>query len=190
MRKLTDYEKRLGILMLRTIGCTQSETADLLKCRKEAVAHAEQGIRSCNLGEAMVYCDDQAMKRLANQEFPWLAHKEETMSPERLVRVAQLTGEDVLRHYRKDYPGKGVEHEEKRRLRALLRRWQEQLQSYYRSAHSWTSVVSGIGVLRENATLLSLKSSDKDTLEHINSTGLQPMCTWCCLWRPRLRLSI
>lgn len=129
MKKLTDYEKRLGILMLRTIGCTQDETAGLLKCRRETVAHAEQQIRSCILGEAIVLCDDQAMKRLANQEFPWLAHKEETMSPERLVRAAQLTGEDVLRHYRKDYPGKGVEHEEKRRLRALLRQWQEQLQS-------------------------------------------------------------
>jgi len=129
MRKLTDYEKKLASLMLRTIGCTRDETAGLLKCRRETVADAEQQIRSCLLGEAVVFCNDQAMKRLANQTFTELSSTEEAMSPERLVWAAQLTGEDVLRHYRKDYPGKGVEHEEKRRLRALLQRWQEQLQS-------------------------------------------------------------
>lgn len=126
MEKRIDSEKCLAILVFRTLGCSQDEVASNVCCAKLTVVEAEQWIRTCALNEAVAFCDDQAIKRLVGREFPSLKE----ISHELLVKAGQLTGDDILRHYRRDYLHikAKLEQDEKQEFLALLQRWREQAQ--------------------------------------------------------------
>lgn len=109
--------------MLRTLGCDQDATSSILHCGKGTVVGSERWIETCPLDEATGFCDNAAIKRLVGREFPLSPE----ISPELLVKAGQVTGDDVLRHYREDYLRVRVKHEEKEKLLVLLQHWRGQL---------------------------------------------------------------
>jgi len=124
MEKPTDYEKRLSILVLRCLGCSQDVTRSILHCRSESVVEVEQWFTTCPLDTAVSFCDDQAIKRLVGREFPVL----EEISSELLVKAGQITADDILRHYRQDYLYGRPKHEEEQKFSGLLQQWRRQLE--------------------------------------------------------------
>jgi hypothetical protein len=99
MKKPTKYEKNLSILILRTLGLSQDDVKGIVGCGKSTVVKLERWIRQCDQHEVNKLCDDQAMKRLVEREFPRLKE----MSDDIFNRAVQLRGEDILRHYREDF---------------------------------------------------------------------------------------
>jgi len=125
MEKPIDCERCLSIFVLRTLRCSQDETRSILGCRKQTVVDAEEWIRACALDEAVIFCDDQAIKRLVRREFPTL----EEISPELLDKAGEVTADDILRYYRqKDYLYRRRRHEEQEQFLALLQQWRAQVQ--------------------------------------------------------------
>lgn len=124
MKKPTDYEKCLSILVLGCLGCSQDETRSILGCRKQVVVDVEEWARTCPPDEAIGFCDDQAIKRLVGREFPTF----EEISPSLLVKAGQVTADDIVRHYRKDYLRIRRRPEEEQQFLGLLQRWRQQLQ--------------------------------------------------------------
>jgi hypothetical protein len=116
-------EQYLLVLVLRTLGKSHDEVRSMIECAKEKVGKAERWIKSLPLDEAVKFCDNEAVKRLVMRKFPGM---DET-SPADLVRAGQLTGEDILRHYRPDYMYPRVGFEEKQKFLELLDRWRQQL---------------------------------------------------------------
>ena len=123
-----EYEKWLSIYVLRTLRCTQSEAVSIIGCRNETAVEAERWIEACTLDEAIFFCDDQAVKEVVDQNFPTLARKSDQLSLELLVKAGKLTGDDILRHYRRDYRGMRAKYEEQQRFLTLLEQWREQIQ--------------------------------------------------------------
>lgn len=125
MEKPIDCERCLSIFVLRTLHCSQDETRSILGCRKQTVVDAEEWIKACALDEAVIFCDDQAIKRLVRREFPTL----EEISPELLDKAGEVTADDILRYYRqKDYLYRRRRHEEQEKFLALLQQWRAQVQ--------------------------------------------------------------
>ncbi len=59
-------------MILRTLGLSQDDVKGIISCGKSTVVKLERLIRQCDLHEANKLCDDQAMKRLVEREFPRL----------------------------------------------------------------------------------------------------------------------
>ncbi len=119
MQDLHHQKKWLSILVLRCIGCTQEETGHILKCRKETVVDAEEWLKTCPPHDAIVFCDDLAIESQVRREFP----KFDVILPEQLVKAGQVTGDDILRHYRRDYSEIKPKQENRQKLLALIGRW-------------------------------------------------------------------
>jgi hypothetical protein len=94
-----DLDELLSILILRVLGYSEDKTASTLHCGKAKVVAGERWFREANYNTVLVVCDQQAIKRVTARE---LASCEE-IDGQTLVKAAQLTTNDMLRHYHADY---------------------------------------------------------------------------------------
>lgn len=94
-----DADELLSILILRVLNCSDDTVANILHCSKTKVVKAEEWIKTADYSQALSICDDQSIKRVVAREL--VSH--EDIDHASLVKAAQLTQEDILRHYREDH---------------------------------------------------------------------------------------
>lgn len=100
MEPPTDLHECLAILTLRTLGSSQEETASIVHRHKSLVSMVEDWFsKELTYPEAVKVSEDMAIKSTVHI----LLVPSEQIKPETLVKAAQLTADDILRHYRKDY---------------------------------------------------------------------------------------
>ena len=100
MEPPTDPDLALAILILRTLHQSQDIVAQVVKRSNRTVGHVERWFADELIyQDAVTFADDQAVKRLVGREFP----DYEELEPSVLVRAGQVTGDDILRQYRRDY---------------------------------------------------------------------------------------
>jgi len=95
------------VAILRVLDCSQDQAASILHISKTTVWETEKWLKSAPLETVKGVFDDQALKRVVGRELPLL----EEVEPRLLVRAGQVTADDILRHYRTDYPPKAVQLE-------------------------------------------------------------------------------
>jgi len=81
--------------MLRTIRISSKETARLVKCADRTVADVENWIRNEDYGNIVGLLKEQDIKQMVARELAYLE-----LSPQNIAKLAQLTGDDILREYR------------------------------------------------------------------------------------------
>lgn len=89
------------VAVLRILGGSQDEVASELRIGKMKVEAIEYWIKAESLRHVEAIFDDQPLKRVVGRELP----SYEEVEPSVLVRAGQVTGDDILRHYRDDYLG-------------------------------------------------------------------------------------
>lgn len=99
-----EMDEYLKILILRTLGLSQDDVADLLHCAKQTVGNAERWFNSCPQGEAFALVNDQRIKRLVNRDFPDM-----DLTAKQLLKAGQVTEDDILLHYGRVRPHKVAE---------------------------------------------------------------------------------
>jgi hypothetical protein len=95
---MADLEKYLKIFVLRTIGCSQDDVADLLHCGKAAVVDAERWLRYCPPGEARSLLRNDRIGGLAFRELVGVPE----LTPHQLMKAGAVTGDAILLHYGRD----------------------------------------------------------------------------------------
>lgn len=100
MDKPADNEQIQLVATLRALNCSQDEVASALHIAKKRVGEIEDWIKAEPLKSVEAIFDDQALKRVVGRELPVL----EEVEPKVLVKAGQVTADDILRHYRNDYP--------------------------------------------------------------------------------------
>jgi hypothetical protein len=96
---MMEMDGRLKVLILRTLGLSQEDTAGLLHYAKQAVGDVDRWFRDAPEGEALALVEDQRIKRLVNRDFPSLS-----LAPSQLMAAAQVIGDDILLHYGRVHP--------------------------------------------------------------------------------------
>ncbi|MBA7613846.1 hypothetical protein ES703_21103 [subsurface metagenome] len=116
----TDLDRCLAILVLRRADCSQDAVAGIVRCGKLTVGRVERWFtEQLSYSEAVKLCSDTVIKRVINID---LVPKEE-VDKELLEKIVQITGDDIVRHYRKtDY----IERRDPI-LQKYLMEWWEQL---------------------------------------------------------------
>jgi len=97
-----DLDRCLAILLLRTADRSQDMVTSILHCHKSVVGNVERwftNTEELSYSEAAKLCSDVAIKRMINIE---LVPCEE-VDKKLLEKVVQITGDNILRHYRADY---------------------------------------------------------------------------------------
>jgi len=85
--------------MLRTVGISSKETARLVRCADHTVTDVENWIREEDYSSIAGLFKDQEMKQMVARELVYLE-----IDKENIAKLTQLTGNDILREYRRvDY---------------------------------------------------------------------------------------
>ncbi len=130
--KPADTEQIQLVAVLRVLGCSQDTVASALHVGKAKVGAIEDWITKELLEHVQAIFDDQALKRVVGRELPPLEEVEHHL----LVKSGQVTGDDILRHYRDDYVGQHqalaeqssyVETPHKQKMRELARALAERI---------------------------------------------------------------
>jgi len=106
------------ILILRTLGSSQDEVADVVHCAKQTVVEAERWFASCPQGEAFALVDDQGIRRLVGREFPDMG-----LTPNQFIKAGQVTGDDILFHYGRSHRREGRPIVDPLHAKLLERHW-------------------------------------------------------------------
>ena len=96
MNPPTSLNRCLAIGMLRTVGISSKETARLVRCADQTVADVENWIRKEEYSSIAGLFKDQDIKQMVARELVYLEIEEAN-----IARLAQLTGGDILREYRR-----------------------------------------------------------------------------------------
>ena len=113
MNQPADLNRCLVILLLRTSQLSQDAVTQILACHKSLVGSVEKWFsEQLPYLEAVELCRDEAVKRASTAELGTNMQ----IGPHELIKAAQITSDNILRHYRKDYLQKQIELEEKGRL--------------------------------------------------------------------------
>jgi len=100
MESPTHLDRCLAILILRTLQFSQDEVINVLHCHKQLVSMVDRWFsEELNYPAAVKVCADIAIKSALHL---FLVPSKD-IDPETLVKAAQLTADDILRHYRKDH---------------------------------------------------------------------------------------
>jgi len=91
-----ELHQRLAILMLRVLHFPQDDVADLLHHSKLTVKTVEDWFGEVPLREAQIICNDQSLKEKAEK----IIVKLEDIDKQAAMRVAKISPEDILQHYR------------------------------------------------------------------------------------------
>ena len=94
-----NLEKCLAFLVLRRAGCSQDAVASIMHCAKLRVVEAEHWFKKLPYSKAVELCSDIAIKRIIDIDLV----PAEQVGEELVQRVAGITGDNILRHYRQDY---------------------------------------------------------------------------------------
>lgn len=86
----------LAIGMLRTVGISSKETARLVRCADHTVADVENWIKEEDYSSIGGLLKDQDIRQMVARELVYLA-----ISKKNIAKLAQLTGNDILREYRR-----------------------------------------------------------------------------------------
>jgi len=81
--------------MLRTVRISSKETARLLRCADQTVGEVENWIRKEEYSNIIGLLKDQDIKQMVARELAYLE-----IRPPDIAKLAQLTGDDILRKYR------------------------------------------------------------------------------------------
>lgn len=100
MNKPTSDEIMTLIAVLRTLRRSQDSTRSTLGIRTETVGQTERWIREAPLEDIKAVFVDFAIKRVVTK---YLLKLEE-VEPDLLVEAGAVTRDDILRHYRLDWP--------------------------------------------------------------------------------------
>lgn len=97
----TDLDKCLAILVLRRADCSQDEVVSIVHCAKLKVGEVERWFTDqLSYSEAVKLCSDVAIKRVIVIDLV----PEEEVDKKLLEKIAQITGDDIIRLYREaDY---------------------------------------------------------------------------------------
>ena len=142
-----EANKALSILVLRTLGQSQDDVAQTVRCRKALVSSTQHWFREA-LGywDAVTFADNQTIKQIVAREFGSYGLPEET-----LERARQATGDDVLRHFRiEDYlvnAPQGTRHRDPIQEQHYL----EEIRSHWDSLSSLLGDLQGVGVFPPEA---------------------------------------
>lgn len=100
MEAPTDIDKCLAILVLRTADCSQNMAASIMHCAKLRIGQVERWFsKELSYSEAVRLCNDMAIKRVIDIGLI----PQEEVDKKLLEKLAQIIGDDILRHYRQDY---------------------------------------------------------------------------------------
>ncbi|HZA25153.1 MAG TPA: hypothetical protein VFA32_21575, partial [Dehalococcoidia bacterium] len=96
MQPPTEANKALIILVLRTLGVSQDNVAQMARCRKAVVSETELWFSSgLSYSQAVTFADDQTIRQIAAREFAFCG-----LTEEGLEKAQRITGDDILRHFR------------------------------------------------------------------------------------------
>lgn len=96
MNPPTSLNRCLAIVVLRTVGISSKETARLVRCADETVGNVENWIRKEDYSNIAGLLKDQDIRQMVARELVYLA-----ISKQDIAKLAQLTGNDILREYRR-----------------------------------------------------------------------------------------
>jgi hypothetical protein len=91
-----DLHECLAILILRVLPFTQEDVGNLLRHSKLTVKIVEDWFGEVTLREAQIICNDQSLKEKAEK----IIVKLEDLDKQTAMRVAKISPEDILQHYR------------------------------------------------------------------------------------------
>lgn len=95
-----DLNRYLAILVLRTAGCSQDMVASIMHCAKSKLVEVERWFSGqLPYQEAAKLCNDIAIKRMINLELVPAEEVDERL----LEKMMGITGDNILRRYRRDY---------------------------------------------------------------------------------------
>jgi len=95
----TEIEKIVLIAVLRVLNLSQDAVASDIHIAKRTIVETEEWIRKTPLKDLEAIFNDNAIKNTVGRELPPL----EELAPDVLIRAGQVTGDEILRHYREDY---------------------------------------------------------------------------------------
>ena|GEM_PF-4490429 len=87
------------VAILRVLKITQEETGSILKMRKERVGDIENWLKAAHFESVEGLFLNYRLQKVIEERL-----SDTDILPADLVRAARLTSEDILEHYRKDYP--------------------------------------------------------------------------------------
>ena len=96
MNPPTSLNRCLAIGMLRTVGIPSKETARLVRCADQILADVENWIKKEDYSSIAGLFKDQDIRQMVARELVYLA-----ISKKNIAKLAQLTGNDILREYRR-----------------------------------------------------------------------------------------
>ena len=157
----TDLDRCLLILLMRAAGCSWEVTSETVGCAKAVVGIVEKWFKEeISVDEARRVCSDDVVKRIINRDLTTVPEPDTVggLKPSHLIKVSQMVGDDVLRHFRPDYIAQLLEEltvdGNRKHLAAiadLLETWKKQLgpllnHPAYRELHEFQCSVERDGL--------------------------------------------
>jgi len=92
--RLTDYNKVLLALILRSVKVSLEDTYQALHCRRSAVRKAESWIRACDISEALVVITDEKIRLLLEENLSELGLEKSSFQ-----KVSRMTADQIFLQY-------------------------------------------------------------------------------------------